>query len=322
VVDEEAPASVDSSQIETWLAEKLDGTHPEFGRPDEETIYLVIYPPWTTLIWGSASTCGGYHGDLQVDGKAVYYAAIADCAPEGQIDSMGSTISHELIETATDPNPSSPSLHGYVGMDADHLAWQLFYTTFLGIPADELEISDLCGIGNAPFPGPSNMEARAWSNSAIRAGHAPCVPAISDRPYFNAVPIVRDDVDVTRGPLPMVHTKGVIVPLGESRTIEVDLYSDQEMPAPWSVSAEIAKIDSMQQAMSDAGDDAAPDAAEVAAARSSDLEFTFDRTTGANGEKLHVTITRIRPAALGSSIAVLRSTSNGYGAIWPFVVGQ
>jgi hypothetical protein len=132
VVDEEAPASVNSSQIETWLAGKLGGSHPEFGRPDEQTIYLVVYPSWTTLIWESQPTCGGYHYDIQVAGKAVHYAAIANCTGQGQFGSIGSAISHELIETATDPNPSSPSLRGYVAMDANHLAWQLFFATLLG----------------------------------------------------------------------------------------------------------------------------------------------------------------------------------------------
>lgn len=314
VVDEAVPASLDSSQIEPWLTGKLDGTHADFGTPDERTIYLVVYPAPTTLTNESQPACG-FHGHLLIPHvvprppSSINYAAVSDCTPmmgqEAQIDAIGHTISHELIETATDPDFATPQTSGYGQVDSEHVAWQYFYDGLLGSPPTGIEICDLCDTQI----GPPELEY-AWSNAAIRAGRNPCGPT---RPYFNAMPVLPDDVGFGRPSLPVVHTKGVIVPVGESRTIDVDLYSDREMAVPWKVSAATFETLSL---------DVGADASGFELVPRWDVDFSFDRTSGSNGATLHLTIRRVRPSPYGSAVVVLESNSTDEIQYWPFIVGQ
>jgi hypothetical protein len=62
----------------------------------------------------------------------------------------------------------------------------------------------------------------------------------------------------------------VNVPVGGSKTVEIDLYSEGPTSGAWSVTAR--------------------DAATLSK-KPSTLAFTFDRRSGRNGEKLHLTIT-------------------------------
>ena len=67
-----------------------------------------------------------------------------------------------------------------------------------------------------------------------------------------------------------VMTKGIQIAKGAGQAVEIDLFSDGEAPA-WTV-----------------------DAQDVAAYYGSpELSFQWDATTGTNGNKLHLTITRV-----------------------------
>ena len=70
----------------------------------------------------------------------------------------------------------------------------------------------------------------------MRGGHDPCVPRTTTAPYFNAMPVLPDDIDFAVGAETTVSTKGVSVPVGQSRTVELDLYSDGDTGGPFNVS--------------------------------------------------------------------------------------
>src|SRR5262249_35150198 len=78
---------------------------------------------------------------------------------------------------------------------------------------------------------------RIWSNQSALAGHDPCVPIPAGEVYFNAAPVLEDTFE---GQVPGVSfkTKSVKIAAGQSRTIEVDLFSDAQPSAPWNVTAQ------------------------------------------------------------------------------------
>jgi hypothetical protein len=118
-----APANINDAQIDSWLAQMLDGTHPEWPMPDGNTMYALFYPPGTTYDNFPASECD-YGNDTYMtlaSGRRVPYIIIPRCpAAQGltDIDSLDWTISHEYVEEATDPFETA-----YWTVDADHLAW-------------------------------------------------------------------------------------------------------------------------------------------------------------------------------------------------------
>ena len=75
---------------------------------------------------------------------------------------------------------------------------------------------------------------RFWSNAAAKAKHDPCVPPLPSEPFFNAVPELPDT-----GPFnyfgTQVTVSSVHIPVGGSKQIYLDLYSDATVPA-WQVS--------------------------------------------------------------------------------------
>jgi hypothetical protein len=172
------------------------------------------------------------------------------------IDALTLGESHELIEAATDP------FGGGYYVDSDHYAILPF--------AASGEIGDLCEFSEvwlkpADFP---YAVTRAWSNAAAQAGHAPCVPAQVAVPYFNAAPVLSDDVAFRYAGIDLT-TKGVNIPVGGSKTVEIDLYSEAATSGPWTVTARDAA--SLRQ-------------------KPATLAFMFDRRSGRNGDKLHLTI--------------------------------
>jgi hypothetical protein len=213
------------------------------------------------------------------------------------IDSLDWTISHEYVEEATDPFETA-----YWTVDADHMAWSW--------EPNFVEMADIC---NYPFliTTPSDLGytvQRAWSNAAAAGGGDPCVPAPTDRVYFNAAPVLDDDVSIG-GTLKWTgSTKGVHIPVGQTRNVEVDLFSAGPTSGPWHVEA------------TDWGTD--PDVCGSTSCGAPDLQLALDRDTGSNGDKLHLTITALRRGAYGGSRFLLKSTLAGYTTYWVGYVGN
>ena len=101
-----------------------------------------------------------------------------------------------------------------------------------------------------------------------------------------------------------VTTKGVVIPVGGSATVEVDLFSDGPTNGPITVKA---------------GDLLNMSYGAYGIAKS--LAFAWDRTQGVNGEKLHVTVTVTDGSFLGGAHAFTIIATNGNRRqAWPGLV--
>jgi hypothetical protein len=103
---------------------------------------------------------------------------------------------------------------------------------------------------------------RTWSNAAARAGHDPCQPELPGEVYFNAAPVLPDMGQISvQGQ--SVTVRSVKIPVGGSMTIPVQLFSEGPT-GPWTVTAsDLSK---------------------------GNLSLSLDKTTGQNGDVLHLTI--------------------------------
>ena len=223
-VDEPAPTTITSGQIETWLAQKLSGPTPAFGTPDASTLYAIYYPKSTTITMDGAGeqgqSCmgyGGYHFEIDAGGTQVGYAVLPRCL---DVDELTIAASHEYFEWATDPFPKTKP--AYNKLDDDHWAWE---AAFIG------ELGDLCTFLDREFLTPPDVGfvvQRQWSNKLSLAGNYPCAPT-KTTPYLQAIPTAEDEALVrpTAQFGNATKTKAIRIPPGGERTIDVLVYSDQ-----------------------------------------------------------------------------------------------
>jgi hypothetical protein len=302
-------ATMTDAEVASWLASQLDGTHPEWGATDDATIaqslYVLFFPASTTITFGpggfaSCTTFAGYHEDARLaDGRRFAYAIMPLCPARlpSAFDSLTAVTSHELVEAATDPYPNTSSAFGDV--DEADVAWSI--CGFGG------EIGDLCEARQDNFFYPSDIGyriQRSWSDKAAKAFHDPCVPyPAADTPYFNAAPVADEPVDVLfQGRHYMA--RGVNVAMNQTRTIEIDLFSDKPTSGPWSVGAYNVFV--------------ASDGTILPIA----LELSMDAYQGQNGNKLHLTITRNAPSPVGASFVRIDSRLGMLTQSWFLAVGS
>jgi hypothetical protein len=291
---ETAPTATDSNTISTWLAGKLDGTHPEFGTADPQTIYAVFFPK-TTQIDGATGSCtsyGGYHEDLTVGANAIPYAVIPECptfGPVAGLDMVTGAGSHELIEAATDPYPSSNA--AYSGLDDASLPLEIF----LGGNAEN---GDLCSLNWDSFFKPAGFDyvvQRGWSNVAAKAGKEPCAPSNpKDEPYFAAAPVMPDTATVLG-----VSAKTVKIAVGDTKTIDVMLWSNAPTSKPWTVQVKQPKRVTTPQ-----------------------LELTLDKSSGQNGDTLKLTVKVLVAGKKNYESFAIESNIGNQRAYWAGVVTQ
>lgn len=276
-----------NADTQSFIASHLDGAHSGWGTPDAQAIYAVFLPSGVTTNDNTSThvSCvdfGGYHMAMPVNGTNIVYVVIPRCAKSiGSTDVTGpdlitSSLSHELIEAATDPLSTLTARDvGYAQADGPHAAYNIY-------PGGE--IADMCSLSSGGFYKPTALGflvQRGWSNASAAAGQPPCQPAPPDVIDYGAAPVLTANVPITSGYLGANGpTKGVKVPLGQSVTIEVDLYSNAPMSAPFNV-----------QAFDLAGHDP-------------DLNIVLDHDTGVNGDKIHATITRLKNGAFGGTAMV------------------
>ncbi|MEO8796671.1 MAG: hypothetical protein ABI551_02200, partial [Polyangiaceae bacterium] len=296
-------ASVSSADVDALAQSLASGTAAVQGdagtmaAPDSNTIYALFYPTSTVISeakgYDSCQSFGGYHTDTTVTGTSgpvnFTYALVPRCPhfyeSEGLtgVDEVTAGLSHELVEAATDPFTETSA--AYLAADDDHKVW--------GVVLAASETGDMCaweGPSVALPTGVSLETSRIWSNVAAKAGHDPCIPAPTD-PYFAAIPDLTEDVPipeyVSYGANGKIvsggKTKGVKLAVGESATIDLVLYSDAPTPAFTVTPQEIST--------------------------SPVLSFALDRESGVNGERLHLTITRVAksPARQGAKILLYAS---------------
>jgi hypothetical protein len=278
IVERERPPKLfRDGAIARFVAERLSGDDPAWGAPDPQAIYTLFLPPGITITRGDLRSCrfDGYHGSVRVGEIAVAFAVVPRCGPSDDrraLDALTGVASHELIEAATDPFPDVGA-RGYAYVDRDHLVYALR-------PGGE--IVDLCEDDAFVVPdGARFMVQRWWSNEAARAARDPCVPG--GRRFFGAVPVVHEDLPIAApyfaGGIDGT-TKGIRVPLGTERTIEIVVFSDRAQPL------EISAYD-----------------------ESGALEFTLDRTTARNGDRIRATVRRQSTGAIGGTPFVIEARS-------------
>jgi hypothetical protein len=263
MLTEAAPKSIAPNFIVSWLKEKLNGTHPEFGTPTDQWMYVIYYPK-TTGVSGSCSDpaqngigYGGYHDAVTISSGTYAYGVIAECDNFGptitnSLDMVTVAGSHEIIEAVTDTSPGD----GYATID------QMPLDVFL---QGNEENGDLCAVNHAFWrPGGAYpyLLSRGWSNKAAAAGNLdPCQPALADQPFIGAAPIMPETITVAgagTGP-------GITIADGQSKTVDVQLWSTAPT-VPFTVAAKQRRGEST-------------------------LGFAWDKTTGVNGDVLKLTIT-------------------------------
>jgi hypothetical protein len=300
ILTESAPGTIDDTAIQTWITQSV--ASQVLPTPDAQTIFAIYYPAGTTVTLQGMSSCsafGGYHNSVQLSSGPVSYAVIPRCASFGGmtgIDVITGTSSHELIEASTDPFPQTTNPGpAYGQVDLDHIVWEFV--------VGGGEVGDMCAQNPGAFFKPQGYAytvQRTWSNKAAAASHDPCTPSLPNEVYFNSAPVLSDSVTLSiQGQ--SVTTKGVSIPVGQSKTVEVDLYSDGPTTGPWSLEAQ------------DFG------ALQGGAA---DLSFQFDKTTGQNGDKVKMTITVMKQGQFGVEGFLLLNRLGSAGSFWIGLVGN
>ena len=303
---ETAPATLSDADIQTWLAGKLNANTAAWPTPDANTLYVLYYPVSTTITipdgaGGNATSCnqfGAYHSNITLDASHsnmnVAYAVIPRCVtfgPLSGIDAITGPVSHELVEAATDPFPQTSPAYQYV--DDGDLAWVFV----LGGG----EIGDLCAQQLTSFTKfaelPDYTVQRFWSNASAAAGHDPCVPVMPNEVYFQSAPVLPDMISLSG--LPPLN--GVTIPVGQSKVISVNLFSDAPTSGPWTVAA-------LDYAQLRGGTPA--------------LSFAFDHTTGQNGTVLKLTITAVSAAQQGAEPFIITSKMGSATSLWIGLVGN
>jgi hypothetical protein len=292
-VDAPPASPLTQDAFESWLSSQLDGTHADWPAYDASTIYSVVFPAGSGVMVDGVAACKSapaYHFEIPSSGKSILYAAENRCDPLfglAGIDYVTAGLSHEWIEAATDPHYiTGPAFEQPASKYGD---WTL---TTGG------EVADMCTNRSDVYFKPADLPftvQRSWSNASAIAGHDPCVPA-QDGAYFAAAPSFDATVHGTYEGESFV-SEGEHVAIGASVAIEVDLFSDAPSD-PFDVSAQ--------------------------AFAGENLAFSWDQTSGSNGDKLMLTITRKGDGAnmSGADFFTVLAKQNGRQSAWLGAIGN
>jgi hypothetical protein len=189
-----APATVADGDVQTFLTNGLQNHSipTPAGGNFADTLYVVIYPPGTTIqlpdpMGGPPSvSCqdfGGYHESVNGPGPTFSYAVIPNCHPGlapglTDLESQEIAISHELIEAATDATPDVAPGYALTLMGASPSPWALLGS----------EIGDLCAIPLQVDREGMYVAQRIYSNAAAATGtEDPCIPANPAQPFYTTM---------------------------------------------------------------------------------------------------------------------------------------
>lgn len=179
VLDEALPSAVHATAL-VALLERVIG-QGRLGTIDDDTL-LVVYPPAGVTVSDEfvSRYCGdaprGFHRALRRPARTTPYAVVPRC---GGLDDLTATASHEILEAATNPDPSHRGF-ALAGGSASG-----------GFAAAGVEPVDPCGLilrnGHRVEAAGFTVQ-RAWSNAAAASGANPCVPAPTAAPFLALVP--------------------------------------------------------------------------------------------------------------------------------------
>jgi hypothetical protein len=277
--------AVADSDVQSFIQDAVtSGTLPP---PDGSLVYVMHYP---TAVAGGYVDCMnllGYHSNFVLpNGLDAFYIVLPRCvSPDGsfQNDPEGiltttDTFTHELAEISTDPDGDT-----WAQVDTLHSFWST--------PAGGgTEIGDMCSWDTGVTPGcditlpnefPGFAVQRIWSNAAAQAGRDPCQPEVAGEVFVSAPPELPDTVMVGDGYGNLIPIAAVSVPVGQSATVTLDLYSEAATPGGFDVSV------TGLYGWYGPGSGTDP------------FTLTQSATSGSNGDQILVTITRQSAAVEG-----------------------
>ncbi|HET6147941.1 MAG TPA: hypothetical protein VFH68_10450 [Polyangia bacterium] len=281
-----APLIIGDDEIRGNLVAQTTGIAPAWGPADPSTIYMVVLPPGTSGTAQGGNCCTdftGYHSEAPAGAVTIPYAVICACngtsgADLTPLQERTLTISHELIEAATDPfivtNPA------FRQADRADLVWTM--ATAGG------EVADMCVLNpdaNYIPAGANYMVQRSWSNAAARQSRNPCVPARTPA-YVNSFPIMGTVAFTTNGFT--YYPLGIPIAFGQSKTVDVVLFSSVRVTRPWRVLAISYN--------------------ETPGTVTPTVDLELNRNVGLNGDQLKLTITpRRQNPMFGGEVFLLLS---------------
>ncbi len=183
------PPHVSDVQIEALLEDEArTGALTDLER---DALVLVYLPPRVGLSDAfNPFYCDGgprgFHRMLRTARVSFPFAVVPRCGDEAETTA---TASHEIVEAATNPDPSRPGFRLPQGSAA------FAFAAAGGEPVDPCRLLnfDRHRIDESGF----RMQ-RAWSNRLADAGGDPCAPSVRDRPFVALVPrtpVVRLDAE-------------------------------------------------------------------------------------------------------------------------------
>ena len=112
-LSEGAPSAIDDRAIQTWLVGKLEGSTSQAAFvPTSQSVYVLFYPNGTTVTLNGMASCisfGGYHNTIRRESASpplptdLHYVVIPECMRDQPTSAVSIALSHELIESVTDP---------------------------------------------------------------------------------------------------------------------------------------------------------------------------------------------------------------------------
>lgn len=290
-----ASGTLTAARLHEWVVDQLNrGAWGDAGR---DAFFVVFLDPGRQVSLSRAMvTCrgvGGYHeGATLSDGSPAAFAVIPRCEDQ-EIDGLTRVVSHEVEEGVTDPYPGRLAAYAQPSTSAPPQgAWAVAYGGG--------EIGDMCEHRSDALSFDDEVGyyvQRSWSNAAALAGADPCVPTAPGAVYFNAALDMPETVQIAApGSLRPVKAYGVTIPPGGSRTVDVRLFSTGPTRGPWRVMAREASADGR-----------------------SALAFSWNRSSGSNGDVLHLTITATEEVPDGRVFEVVsvlnRASTSWVGAV-------
>ena len=309
-IQEAPPSTLTDTALEKLIADRVTNSGTS-GWPawTADSIYIVYVPEKTVLTDARKGTdaCkdyNGFHSEVSSAGKSIVYAVVdqschdqpSNTPDTEKLEEYATWVaSHELGEAATDPHPNTDT--GLTGFDDAHRAWELFQT-------HQSENGDACEFFEDSFYRESEVSfgfkvQRLWSNASAAAGHNPCVP-LDKKAYFNVSPLNLEDIQVLVSTNKLATTRGIHVPVGQTRQVDLGLFSDAPTGA-WDLT------------VSEGDGSSTP--------RTRRVDVSLDRTSGQNGEKAVLTVhTRSAGAKRGTLVTVVSKLGDGAPKFMPILV--
>jgi hypothetical protein len=233
-------AALADTDIPGLLAQVFTSSGGALGTPSRDTIYLLLFPSSTTITAQGQVMCGasapsGYHTEFSLGGVTVPGVVVPSCPNYAGdttltgVQALTPTISHEIVESATDPfTTTAPA---YFDVDERHTIWS--------VAINGGEVADLCENETPDLITPDDIGypvQRIWSNDAANAGTGPCVPVPAGEVFFIAVPTLPNQVPVS------YNGKQFSVPalnatVGTAVSVQVSMRSERNVVEQWVVGA-------------------------------------------------------------------------------------